>query len=122
MLLPHESTVAHEDAAAFRREDSIHEKRKKVRYISGMTFIEVPRNINTNINNHATSGLISQDDRGISIAAKKVKKALFPTSFICHLHSNVLLHKLFKVVRYEAFLLFHIRHPALLSGLASCGS
>ena len=32
MLLPHESTVAHEDAAAFSREESIHEKRKKVRF------------------------------------------------------------------------------------------
>jgi len=29
MLLPHESTVAHEDAAAFKREETIHEKRKK---------------------------------------------------------------------------------------------
>ena len=32
MLLPHESTVAHEDAAAFKREESIHEKRKKVSF------------------------------------------------------------------------------------------
>ena len=33
MLLPHESTVAHEDAAAFKREETIHEKRKKVRLL-----------------------------------------------------------------------------------------
>ena len=39
MLLPHESTVAHEDAAAFRREESIHEKRKKV------SFPYIPRPI-----------------------------------------------------------------------------
>ena len=44
MLLPHESTVAHEDAAAFRREETIHEKRKKVRLLdlSGTAAFKYP--------------------------------------------------------------------------------
>ena len=37
MLLPHESTVAHEDAAAFRREETVHEKRKKVRLLPDLS-------------------------------------------------------------------------------------
>ena len=45
MLLPHESTVAHEDAAAFRREETVHEKRKKVRLLpdlSGTAALKYP--------------------------------------------------------------------------------
>ena len=43
MLLPHESTVAHEDAAAFKREESIHEKRKKVSFPFIVTHLKIPR-------------------------------------------------------------------------------